>query len=86
MSDSKVYIIDEPLNNLDMNNVVKISNALNKLVRSKKDSIVIMVTHCKIFPFVTKVINIENCKFVENSNSIECHSCFGNHDKDGFYN
>ena len=86
MSDSKVYIIDEPLNNLDMNNVVKISNVLNKLVRSKKDSIVIMVTHCKIFPFITKVINIEDCKFVENSNSIECHSCFGNHDEDGFYN
>lgn len=80
-----IYLIDEPLNNLDMNNVVKISNILNKLVRDNKEALVILVTHCKIFPFITKAIRIEECNFVESAGPYECNSCFGNHDKEGFY-
>ncbi|MGN1227104.1 MAG: ATP-binding cassette domain-containing protein [Christensenellales bacterium] len=83
--ESKVFILDEPLNNLDLKNVVKISNILNKIVKSRVDAVFIIVTHCKIFPFVTDVLRIENKKLVKLDNKIECYACFGKHDENGYY-
>lgn len=83
--DSNVFIIDEPLNNLDINNVVKISNLLNEIVRANKDAVFLIVSHCKIFPFINKTISIENKKLINKGNNFICHSCFGEYDEDGFY-
>lgn len=83
--DASVFLLDEPLNNLDINNVVKISNILNKIVQNKKDAVFIMVTHCKIFPFITDVLRIEECKLKHIDGNIECYACFGKHDENGYY-
>lgn len=82
---SKVFIIDEPLNNLDINNVADISNLLNSLVREKNDSVFIIVSHCKIFPFITNVVQLKDEKLVKVDGKIECHSCFGEYDENGYY-
>ena len=84
-SASHIFIIDEPLNNLDMNSIIKISNLLNFLVREKKGSLFIIVSHCKIFPFITNVVKIENHNLIEQPNNLKCYACFGEHDENGFY-
>ena len=83
---SKIFILDEPLNNLDIRNVAKISNILNKVVRSKKDSVFLLITHCKIFPFITDGLKIENKKMIHINKDLECYACFGKYDENGFYN
>lgn len=82
---SKIFIIDEPLNNLDMKNVAKISNILNQIVKNKKDAVFIVVSHCKIFPFITNVIKIENNKMILSKDTVECYACFGKYDENGYY-
>ena len=83
--DSSVFIVDEPLNNLDLDNVVKISNLLNEIVRTNEQAVFLIVSHCRIFPFINKTIAIENKKLLNKGNNFICHSCFGQHDEDGFY-
>jgi len=84
-SDANVFLIDEPLNNLDFENVINISNALNKIIREKKDAVFIIVSHCKIFPFITSVATIEDGKIVINDKKIICNSCFGIPNEEGYY-
>lgn len=83
-SSSKFFIIDEPLNNLDVNTIVKVSNILNKIIKENSDAIFIIVSHCKIFPFITRRIEIIDNKLVE-SNKIICHACYGESDENGYY-
>ena len=54
--DSPIFILDEPLNNLDINNVIKVSNMINNVIRSKHDSTFIIISHYKIFPFITDLL------------------------------
>lgn len=83
-SNSKLFIIDEPLNNLDVNTVVKVSNILNKIIKENNDAIFIIVSHCKIFPFITKKLEIKDNKLVV-SNKTVCHTCYGEPDENGYY-
>lgn len=83
-ADSKLFIIDEPLNNLDIQTVVKVSNLLNNIIKNNNDAIFIIVSHCKIFPFINKVLEIKNNQLVLANKTI-CHSCYGEPDKDGYY-
>ena len=83
-SNSKLFIIDEPLNNLDVNTVVKVSNILNKIIKENNDAMFIIVSHCKIFPFITKKLEIRDNKLVV-SNKTVCHTCYGEPDKNGYY-
>lgn len=82
--DSKLFIIDEPLNNLDVNTVVKVSNILNNIIRENKEAIFIIVSHCKIFPFITKVFEIKDNKLLLSS-KCTCHTCYGEPDENGYY-
>ena len=36
----------------DIENVINISNALNRIVKEKPEAVFLMVSHCKIFPFI----------------------------------
>lgn len=83
--DSDVFFIDEPLNNLDMNAVVQISNILNKLRIERPDIVMVMVSHCKIFPFISKVATLEDGIITIRDTNLTCHACFGQPDGDGFY-
>ena len=83
--DSKVFIIDEPLNNLDIGAIVHISNILNSLRLDNPNSLMIIVSHCKIFPFINKVATIDSGKVIVSNSGIVCTACFGNPDSSGFY-
>ncbi len=83
--DLDYYFIDEPLNNLDMRTVRQISNLLNQIHLENPDAIILMVSHCRIFPFINRVIKIEAGKFVEDMSSPVCNTCFGLPDDKGFY-
>ncbi|MCR5478661.1 MAG: ATP-binding cassette domain-containing protein [Ruminococcus sp.] len=84
-SDADLLIIDEPLNNLDYINARSISNLINKVVRNNPQMGVIMVSHCRIFPFITRELKLTSNGISEISEPYTCHSCFGEPDENGFY-
>ncbi len=84
-SDSDLLIIDEPLNNLDFVNARHISNLLNKLIKDNPKMAILMISHCRIFPFITRELKLTSDGVSEVEGTYECHSCFGEHDENGFY-
>ena len=83
--DAKLFIIDEPLNNLDFKNARKVSNLITRIHRENPDAAILMVTHCRIFPVITRLITLEKGVIVPNAEEYHCHSCFGKANEDGFY-
>jgi len=84
-SNAELLIIDEPLNNLDFINARNISNLINRVVRDNPHMAVLMVSHCRIFPFITREILLTPKGIEEVPIPYSCHSCFGEHDEEGFY-
>jgi len=84
-STADLMIIDEPLNNLDFVNARNISNVINKVLRDHQKTSLLMISHCRIFPFITREIKLTNNGVVEIPEHYVCHSCFGDHDENGFY-
>lgn len=82
---AELMIIDEPLNNLDFVNARNISNLLNKVRLENPRMALLMISHCRIFPFITREIQLSSEGVIELKDHYECHSCFGDHDEDGFY-
>lgn len=82
---AKLMIIDEPLNNLDFVNVRIISNLINKVIHENPKISLIMVSHCRIFPFITREIRLTSDGITELPGHYVCHSCFGEADKNGYY-
>ena len=83
--DAKFFIIDEPLNNLDFKNARKISNLITRIHKENPNAAILMVTHCRIFPAITRLITINNGVVVPNQEEYQCHSCFGKANSDGYY-
>lgn len=81
-----LIILDEPLNNLDYNNVRSFSNVLAQIYKTKSNLAMLIVTHCRSIPIINRVISIDSVKkgFVE-ENSYICSSCFGKIGNDGLY-
>ena len=84
-SKAKLMIVDEPLNNLDFVNARNISNLINKVVRENPTMALLMISHCRIFPFITREIRLTPEGVRNVPERYECHSCFGEHDEEGFY-
>ena len=82
---AKLFIIDEPLNNLDFANARKISNLITRIHKENPNAAILMVTHCRIFPAITRLITLKNGCLVPNEEAYECHSCFGKANADGYY-
>ena len=82
---AKLFIIDEPLNNLDFANARKISNLITRIHKENPDAAILMVTHCRIFPAINRLITIKNGVIVPNEEEYTCHSCFGKANSEGFY-
>lgn len=83
--DAKLFIIDEPLNNLDFKNARKISNLITRIHKEHPNAAILMVTHCRIFPAITRLITLKNGCIVPNEETYECYSCFGKANSDGYY-
>ena len=83
--EAELLIIDEPLNNLDFINARNVSNLINRVIRGNPQMAVLMVSHCRIFPFITREIYLTQDGIQEVPEAYLCHSCFGNHDSDGYY-
>lgn len=84
-SKTDLMIIDEPLNNLDFVNARNISNMINRVIRENPNMGIIMISHCRIFPFITRELKLTANGIEEIKNSYSCHSCFGEPDEKGFY-
>ena len=82
---AELIIIDEPLNNLDVVNARNISNLINKVVRENAKMGLLMISHCRIFPFITREIKLTSNGICEVCEQYVCHSCFGEPDEEGFY-
>lgn len=82
---AKLFIIDEPLNNLDFKNARKVSNLITRIHKENPDAAILMVTHCRIFPAVTRLITLKNGVIVPNEEEYQCHNCFGKANIDGYY-
>lgn len=84
-NDASFFIIDEPLNNLDINTIVHISNILNTIRLENPQALMLIVSHCKIFPFISKVATINNGQVEISDSGIHCNACFGIANSEGFY-
>ena len=84
-SKADFLIIDEPLNNLDFINARNISNLINKVIRENPKMGLLMISHCRIFPFITREIKLTPAGIQEVTECYACHSCFGEPDENGFY-
>lgn len=81
----KLMIIDEPLNNLDFENAMRVSDLINKIHSDNPESAIIMVTHCKIITCVNRQRRINNGIIDKEDSNYECHHCMGEPDCDKFY-
>ena len=82
---SDFLIIDEPLNNLDFVNARNISNLINRVIKNNPKMGVLMISHCRIFPFITREIKLTPAGIEDVTEKYTCHSCFGEPDENGFY-
>lgn len=82
---AELLIIDEPLNNLDFVNARNISNLINKVIRANPETGLLMISHCRIFPFITREIKLTPAGIEDLQQPYLCHSCFGEPDENGFY-
>lgn len=83
--ESNVFIIDEPLNNLDISSIVHISNLLNRIRIENPNALFLIISHCNIFPFINKIARFENGGVFVSDEKPVCHACFGVPDKNGCY-
>lgn len=84
-SSAQLMIIDEPLNNLDFVNARNISNLINRVIRENPKMGLLMISHCRIFPFITREVKLTPTGIQELSEHYVCHSCFGDPDENGYY-
>ena len=82
---AKLFIIDEPLNNLDFKNARQVSNLITRIHKENPGAAILMVTHCRIFPAITRLITVEKGRVVQNQEEYVCHSCFGKANEEGYY-
>lgn len=82
---AELMIIDEPLNNLDFVNARNISNLINRVIRENTKMGLLMISHCRIFPFITREIKLTADGVFNIDTPYTCHSCFGEPDANGYY-
>lgn len=82
---TNLMIIDEPLNNLDFDNILKVSDLLNSIHKSNPNSGMIIVTHCKIITCVNRRRVIQNGTIEKKDSQYVCHHCIGEPDCNMYY-
>lgn len=86
----KLVLIDEPTNNLDHIHIKHLSDLIQRIRHFRPDLAFIIISHCHVWPYITKTYEIKKTDEKSNNTLIEvdneCHNCFGNADEDGYYN
>ncbi len=80
----KLALIDEPINNLDAYHIRHFSDLLMRIQFFNPKFAIVLITHCHAFSKMTKAFEITSEKELQQID-YEVHNCFGNFDKDGFY-
>jgi len=86
----KLVLIDEPTNNLDHIHIKHLSDLIQRIRHLRPELAFIIISHCRVWPYITKTYEIKKTDEKSNNTLIEvdneCHNCFGNADEDGYYN
>lgn len=83
-SNSKLFILDEPINNLDSKHARILNNFLIDLKKEKNKPAILIVTHCHMFQSVDRAYQLKNGK-LKPLEKYEPKSCFGECDSCGYY-
>jgi ABC-type transport system involved in cytochrome c biogenesis ATPase subunit len=78
---AKLYIIDEPLNNLEINKIKIFSNFIRQQIIEGKRFLI--SSHLSLFPFPDLNLTIKEYNLVKIDNSFD--KCLGEIDDLGFY-
>lgn len=79
---AKLFILDEPINNLDAYHARKLNNYLVDLKNSEYKPGILIITHCPMFLDVDRVYNLKKGKLVlMDKDKYEIKSCYGLCDK-----
>lgn len=81
---SDLYILDEPINNLDAPHARLLNNYLARLKKRDNPPGILVITHCHMFQCVDRVYKLDNGKIYEISNYIP-KSCYGDCNECGLY-
>jgi ABC-type multidrug transport system ATPase subunit len=89
-SEIKLVLIDEPTNNLDHSHIKHLSDLIQRIRHFRPELAFIIISHCRVWPYITKTYEIKKPDEKSNNTLIEvdneCHNCFGEADEDGYYN
>lgn len=83
-NNAKLYILDEPINNLDAKHARILNNFLIDLKKRKDPPAVLIVTHCHMFQRVDRAYRLKNGKLTLLEH-YSPKSCFGESDSSGYY-
>lgn len=81
---SDLFILDEPINNLDAYHARLLNNYLIKLRESQNAPGILVITHCQMFQKVDRVYKLSKGQLVEIKDYTP-KSCFGECDSCGLY-
>ena len=79
-----LYILDEPINNLDSKHARLLNNFVAKLKKRDNPPGILIVTHCQMFQNVDKAYKLKGGKILL-LDKYEPKSCFGECDECGLY-
>ncbi len=83
--ESELFLIDEPLNNLDSKHVKTISNMITSIHETNPKAGIIIVTHCHALSCIGKQYRIDKKHIYLMAEKYECFNCFGCADDKGYY-
>ena len=81
---SDIIMLDEPINNLDRTRAVMLNNYIIDFIKRNPTKAIIIVTHCRMFSNVTPY-NLDRGVLTPLPKDMNCTTCFGETDKDGYY-
>lgn len=82
---AELMLVDEPLNNLDFANARNLSNLINRVMKQNPRMGLLMISHCRIFPFISREIELTPEGIKPAQDLYACHSCFGHPDDNGYF-
>lgn len=81
-TESKLFILDEPINNLDAYHARRLNNYLCDLKEKKNPPGILIITHCPMFTNVDRTYELKRGKLtIKEKQNCETKTCFGECDE-----